>query len=313
MVINMQIFNSVSELIGSTPFLKLNKIMSKYSLKADILAKLELFNPAGSAKDRVGFYMILEAEKRGVIKPGDTIIEPTSGNTGVGLAMSAAALGYKVILTMPDTMSVERRNLLAAYGAELVLTEGAKGMEGAVLKAQELNREIQGSVILGQFDNPANPYAHFISTGPEIWNDTDGKADIFVAGIGTGGTLSGVGRYLKNKNPDVKIVGVEPFESPLISEGKAGKHGIQGIGANFVPENLDKTVYDEIIEIKSQDAMQMAKELVRTEGVLTGISSGAALKAAVELAKRSENEGKTIVVLLPDTGERYLSTGIYND
>ena len=309
----MQIFNSVTELIGSTPLLKLNKIMSKYSLKADILAKLELFNPAGSAKDRVGFYMILEAEKRGVIKPGDTIIEPTSGNTGVGLAMSAAALGYKVILTMPDTMSVERRNLLAAYGAELVLTEGAKGMEGAVLKAQELNREIQGSVILGQFDNPANPYAHFISTGPEIWNDTDGKADIFVAGIGTGGTLSGVGRYLKNKNPDVKIVGVEPFESPLISEGKAGKHGIQGIGANFVPENLDKTVYDEIIEIKSQDAMQMAKELVRTEGVLTGISSGAALKAALELAKRSENEGKTIVVLLPDTGERYLSTGIYND
>ncbi len=309
----MQIFNSVTELIGSTPLLKLNKIMSKYSLKADILAKLELFNPAGSAKDRVGFYMILEAEKRGVIKPGDTIIEPTSGNTGVGLAMSAAALGYKVILTMPDTMSVERRNLLAAYGAELVLTEGAKGMEGAVLKAQELNREIQGSVILGQFDNPANPYAHFISTGPEIWNDTDGKADIFVAGIGTGGTLSGVGRYLKNKNPNVKIVGVEPFESPLISEGKAGKHGIQGIGANFVPENLDKTVYDEIIEIKSQDAMQMAKELVRTEGVLTGISSGAALKAALELAKRSENEGKTIVVLLPDTGERYLSTGIYND
>lgn len=309
----MQIFNSVTELIGSTPLLKLNKIMSKYSLKADILAKLELFNPAGSAKDRVGFYMILEAEKRGVIKPGDTIIEPTSGNTGVGLAMSAAALGYKVILTMPDTMSVERRNLLAAYGAELVLTEGAKGMEGAVLKAQELNREIQGSVILGQFDNPANPYAHFISTGPEIWNDTDGKADVFVAGIGTGGTLSGVGRYLKNKNPDVKIVGVEPFESPLISEGKAGKHGIQGIGANFVPENLDKTVYDEIIEIKSQDAMQMAKELVRTEGVLTGISSGAALKAALELAKRSENEGKTIVVLLPDTGERYLSTGIYND
>ena len=309
----MQIFNSVTELIGSTPLLKLNKIMSKYSLKADILAKLELFNPAGSAKDRVGFYMILEAEKRGVIKPGDTIIEPTSGNTGVGLAMSAAALGYKVILTMPDTMSVERRNLLAAYGAELVLTEGAKGMEGAVLKAQELNREIQGSVILGQFDNPANPYAHFISTGPEIWNDTDGKADVFVAGIGTGGTLSGVGRYLKNKNPDVKIVGVEPFESPLISEGKAGKHGIQGIGANFVPENLDKTVYDEIIEIKSQDAMQMAKELVRTEGVLTGISSGAALKAALELAQRSENEGKTIVVLLPDTGERYLSTGIYND
>lgn len=309
----MQIFNSVTELIGSTPLLKLNKIMSKYSLKADILAKLELFNPAGSAKDRVGFYMILEAEKRGVIKPGDTIIEPTSGNTGVGLAMSAAALGYKVILTMPDTMSVERRNLLAAYGAELVLTEGAKGMEGAVLKAQELNREIQGSVILGQFDNPANPYAHFISTGPEIWNDTDGKADIFVAGIGTGGTLSGVGRYLKNKKPDVKIVGVEPFESPLISEGKAGKHGIQGIGANFVPENLDKTVYDEIIEIKSQDAMQMAKELVRTEGVLTGISSGAALKAALELAQRSENEGKTIVVLLPDTGERYLSTGIYND
>lgn len=309
----MQIFNSITELIGSTPLLKLNKIMSKYSLKADILAKLELFNPAGSAKDRVGFYMILEAEKRGVIKPGDTIIEPTSGNTGVGLAMSAAALGYKVILTMPDTMSVERRNLLAAYGAELVLTEGAKGMEGAVSKAQELNREIQGSVILGQFDNPANPYAHFISTGPEIWNDTDGKADIFVAGIGTGGTLSGVGRYLKNKNPNVKIVGVEPFESPLISEGKAGKHGIQGIGANFVPENLDKTVYDEIIEIKSQDAMQMAKELVRTEGVLTGISSGAALKAALELAKRSENEGKTIVVLLPDTGERYLSTGIYND
>ncbi len=305
----MNIYKDVTELIGKTPLMALGKFGE--DLGATILGKLEFFNPAGSVKDRVGLSMINDAEEKGLLKKGSVIIEPTSGNTGIGLASVAAARGYRVILTMPETMSIERRNLLKAYGAEIVLTEGAKGMAGAVEKAKELSKEIEGSIIAGQFENPANPKIHKETTGVEIWEDTDGKVDIFVAGVGTGGTLSGTGEYLKEKNKDIKIVAVEPFSSPLLSDGVAGPHGIQGIGANFVPENLNREIYDEIIKVKDEDAMKTAKELARKEGILVGISSGAAVFAAAELARQKENKGKTIVALLPDTGERYLSTGIY--
>ena len=305
----MNIYKDVTELIGKTPLMALGNFGKSFG--ATILAKLEFFNPAGSVKDRVGLSMIKDAEEKGLLKEGSVIIEPTSGNTGIGLASVAAARGYRVILTMPETMSIERRNLLKAYGAEIVLTEGAKGMAGAVEKAKELSKEIEGSIIAGQFENPANPKIHRETTGVEIWEDTDGKVDIFVAGVGTGGTLSGTGEYLKEKNKDIKVVAVEPFSSPLLSDGVAGPHGIQGIGANFVPENLNREIYDEVIKVKDEDAMKTAKELARKEGILVGISSGAAVFAAAELAKREENKGKTIVALLPDTGERYLSTGIY--
>nr|MCR5515446.1 cysteine synthase A [Lachnospira sp.] len=280
---------------------------------ATILAKLEYLNPAGSTKDRAAYYMIKDAEEKGLLKPGSTIIEPTSGNTGIGLASVAAAKGYRAILTLPDTMSVERRNLLKAYGAELVLTEGAKGMTGAIAKAEELNKEIEGSIILGQFVNPANAQAHRETTGPEIWKQTDGKVDIFVAGVGTGGTITGVGEYLKSQNPDVKIVAVEPATSAVLSTGKAGAHKIQGIGAGFVPELLNTEIYDEILTIENEDAFKEGREFARTEGVLVGISSGAALKAAEILANREENKGKTIVALLPDSGDRYLSTALFAD
>lgn len=307
-----EIFKSVTELIGKTPIIELCNIEKKYGVKATVLAKLEYFNPAGSVKDRVAKAMIEDAESKGILKEGATIIEPTSGNTGIGIASVATAKGYKTILTMPETMSVERRNLLKAYGAEIVLTDGSKGMSGAIAKANELKEEIDGAVILGQFVNPANPEAHFRTTGPEIWNDTDGKADIFVAGVGTGGTLSGTGKFLKSKNPDVKVVAVEPETSPVLSEGHGGPHKIQGIGAGFVPETLDTSIYDEIIKVPNESAFETANNIAKAEGLLVGISSGAALWAALQLAKRPENEGKTIVVLLPDTGERYLSTGIYN-
>ena len=305
---------SALELIGGTPLLEI----SRYSKKAEatnatILAKLEYLNPAGSVKDRVALSMIEDAEKKGILKPGATIIEPTSGNTGIGLAAVATAKGYKAILTLPDTMSVERRNLLKAYGAELVLTEGAKGMKGAIAKAEELNKEIEGSVILGQFVNPANPAVHKATTGPEIWNQTDGKVDIFVAGVGTGGTVTGVGEYLKEQNPNVKIVAVEPATSAVLSTGVAGAHKIQGIGAGFVPDTLNTKIYDEIITIENEDAFTEGRAFARTEGVLVGISSGAALKAATILAKRPENAGKTIVALLPDSGDRYLSTALFNE
>lgn len=301
--------NSATELIGKTPILKLNNYAKDSN--ATILAKLELFNPAGSVKDRVALKMILDAEKNGSLKPGATIIEPTSGNTGIGLASVAASRGYKAILTLPDTMSVERRNILKAYGAELVLTEGAKGMKGAIAKAEELKNEIPGSIILGQFVNPSNPQAHLETTGPEIWEQTDGKVDIFVAGVGTGGTVSGVGKYLKSKNPDVKIVAVEPATSPVLSKGTAGAHKIQGIGAGFVPETLDTKIYDEVIAIENDDAFTEGRAFARSEGVLVGISSGAALKAAKILAERPENKGKVIVALLPDSGDRYLSTALF--
>lgn len=307
-----EIFKSVTELIGKTPIIELCNIEKKYGVKATVLAKLEYFNPAGSVKDRVAKAMIEDAESKGILKEGATIIEPTSGNTGIGIASVATAKGYKTILTMPETMSVERRNLLKAYGAEIVLTDGSKGMSGAIAKANELKEEIDGAVILGQFLNPANPEAHFKTTGPEIWNDTDGKADIFVAGVGTGGTLSGTGKFLKSKNPDVKVVAVEPETSPVLSEGHGGPHKIQGIGAGFVPETLDTSIYDEIIKVPNEAAFETANNIAKAEGLLVGISSGAALWAALQLAERPENEGKTIVVLLPDTGERYLSTGIYN-
>ncbi len=305
---------SALELIGGTPLLEI----SRYSAKAEatdatILAKLEYLNPAGSVKDRIALAMIEDAEKNGVLKSGATIIEPTSGNTGIGLAAVATAKGYKAILTLPDTMSVERRNLLKAYGAQLVLTEGAKGMKGAIAKAEELNKEIEGSVILGQFVNPANPAAHKATTGPEIWKQTDGKVDIFVAGVGTGGTVTGVGEYLKEQNPNVKVVAVEPASSPVLSTGTPGPHKIQGIGAGFVPETLNTSVYDEIITIENEDAFAEGRAFARTEGVLVGISSGAALKAATILAKRPENKGKNIVVLLPDSGDRYLSTALFNE
>lgn len=309
-----KVYTSADQLIGHTPLLELQKYEAKEGIKdAKILAKLEYFNPAGSVKDRIALGMIEDAEKSGALKPGATLIEPTSGNTGIGIAAVAAAKGYKVIIVLPDTMSVERRTLMKAYGAELVLTEGAKGMKGAIAKANELKEEIEGSIILGQFDNQANPATHFATTGPEIWEDTDGQVDIFVAGVGTGGTLTGVGKYLKEKNPNVQIVAVEPEGSPVLSEGKAGAHKIQGIGAGFVPATLDTSIYDSVIKISNEDAFATGKEIARTEGVLVGISSGAALAAAAQLAKAPENAGKTIVVLLPDSGDRYLSTTLFTD
>ena len=309
----MAIKRSITELIGGTPLLEAVNYEKNRDLKAKIVLKLEYLNPAGSVKDRIAYAMIEDAEKSGKLKPGATIIEPTSGNTGIGIAAVAAAKGYKTILTMPETMSIERRNLLKAYGAEVVLTDGAKGMKGAIEKAEELNKEIEGSIILAQFDNPANPAAHKATTGPEIWNDTEGKVDFFVAGIGTGGTITGVGEYLKEKNPDVKVIAVEPESSPVLSKGTAGAHKIQGIGAGFVPNTLNIKVYDEIITVKNEDAFKTGKEIAREEGVLVGISSGAALWAAEQIAKRKENEGKTLVVLLPDTGDRYLSTPLFTD
>lgn len=305
---------SALELIGGTPILKLNGYAKKAGINnATILAKLEYLNPAGSVKDRIALAMIEDAEAKGILKPGATIIEPTSGNTGIGLAAVAAAKGYKAILTLPDTMSVERRNLLKAYGAELVLTEGTKGMKGAIAKAEELNQQIEGSVILGQFVNPANPAVHKATTGPEIWEQTDGKVDIFVEGVGTGGTVTGVGEYLKEQNPNVKIIAVEPAGSPVLSEGKAGSHKIQGIGAGFVPDTLNTAVYDEVIAIENEDAFAEGRRFAQSEGILVGISSGAALKAAAILAQRPENAGKTIVALLPDSGDRYLSTPLFSN
>ena len=308
-----KIAKQLTELIGHTPLLELTNYEKALGLEAKIIAKLEYFNPAGSVKDRVALAMIEEAEKKGVLKKGATIIEPTSGNTGIGLAAVGVSKGYKVILTMPETMSIERRNLLKAYGAQIVLTEGAKGMTGAIKKADELKGEIENSVILGQFVNPANPAAHFATTGPEIWEDTDGKVDIFVAGVGTGGTVTGVGQYLKSQNKDVKVVAVEPETSPVLSKGTAGPHKIQGIGAGFVPEVLDTRIYDEVFPVANEDAFTTGKELAKAEGVLVGISSGAALYAAIELAKRPENKGKTIVALLPDSGDRYYSTALFAD
>ena len=308
-----KIYTSADQLIGKTPLLELTHIEKKHSLKAKILAKLEYFNPAGSVKDRIAKAMIDDAEEKGLLKEGSVIIEPTSGNTGIGLASVAAARGYRIIIVMPETMSVERRQLMKAYGAELVLTEGAKGMKGAIAKADELAKEIPDSFVPGQFVNPANPKAHFETTGPEIWEDTDGQVDWFVAGVGTGGTVTGVGQYLKSKNPAVKVAAVEPKSSAVLSTGVAGSHKIQGIGAGFVPDVLDTKVYDEIIPVDNDDAFKLGKEMGRSEGVLVGISSGAALWAAIELAKRPENEGKNIVVLLPDTGDRYLSTPLFAD
>lgn len=308
-----KVYTSAAQLIGNTPLLELTNIEKKYDLKAKIVAKLEYFNPAGSVKDRIAKAMIEDAEAKGALKPGATIIEPTSGNTGIGLASVAAAKGYRLIITMPETMSVERRQIMKAYGAELVLTEGAKGMKGAIAKAEELSKEIENSFIPGQFVNPANPAAHKATTGPEIWEDTDGEVDIFVAGVGTGGTITGVGEYLKSKKESVKVVAVEPADSPVLSKGTAGSHKIQGIGAGFVPDVLNTGVYDEVIPVTNDDAFAAGKELGKTEGVLVGISSGAALHAAIELAKRPENAGKTIVALLPDTGDRYLSTALFAD
>ena len=306
-----RIYSSADELIGSTPLLEVKNIEREEGLKARVLVKLEYFNPAGSVKDRVAKAMIDDAEAKGLLKPGSVIIEPTSGNTGIGLASVAAARGYRIIIVMPETMSVERRQLMKAYGAELVLSEGSKGMKGAIAKADELAKEIPGAFIPGQFVNPANPAAHYAATGPEIWADTDGQVDVFVAGVGTGGTITGVGQYLKEQNPAVKVVAVEPASSPVLSEGRSGAHMIQGIGAGFVPEVLDIGVYDEIIPVSNEDALSTGRRMGRSEGVLVGISSGAALWAAVELAKRPENAGKTIVALLPDTGDRYLSTPMY--
>ena len=308
-----KIYTSADQLIGHTPLLELTHIEAQENLSAKILAKLEYFNPAGSVKDRIAKAMIDDAEAKGALKPGSVIIEPTSGNTGIGLASVAAARGYRIIIVMPETMSVERRQLMKAYGAELVLTEGAKGMKGAIAKAEELAKEIPGGFIPGQFVNPANPAAHKATTGPEIWEDTDGQVDIFVAGVGTGGTITGVGEYLKSQNPNVKVVAVEPAASPVLSKGTAGAHKIQGIGAGFVPAVLDTKVYDEIIPVENEAAFATGKKVGKTEGVLVGISSGAAVWAAVELAKRPENKGKTIVALLPDTGDRYLSTPLFAD
>ena len=309
----MRVYRKITDLIGGTPLLELTNYEKANELNAKIYAKLEYFNPAGSVKDRIAKAMLDDAEEKGLLKPGAVIIEPTSGNTGIGLASVAASRGYKVILTMPETMSVERRNLLKAYGAELVLTEGAKGMPGAIAKAKELAEQTPNSYIPSQFTNPANPAVHLKTTGPEIWADTDGKVDIFVAGVGTGGTLSGVGAYLKSQNPNVKVVAVEPATSPVLSSGKAGPHKIQGIGAGFVPDTLNTDIYDEILPVQNEDAFATGRALARSEGVLVGISSGAAVFAAAQLAKRPENAGKTIVVLLPDTGDRYLSTPLFTD
>ena len=306
-----KIYKSIEELIGRTPLLELSNLAKKLELNATLLAKVEALNPGGSAKDRVAKRMVEDAEKAGILKAGATIIEPTSGNTGIGLAVMAAARGYRAIIVMPDSMSMERRLLMTAFGAELVLTEGAKGMTGAIEKAEELAKEIPNSFIPGQFDNPSNPAAHYETTGPEIWEDTDGKVDIFVAGIGTGGTITGTGKYLKEKNPDVKIVGVEPADSPLITTGKAGPHGIQGIGANFIPEILDTGILDEVITVTTEAAYAAGRRMGSEEGILAGISAGAALHVALELAKKEENAGKTIVALLPDSGERYLTTPMY--
>ncbi len=307
-----RIYQQITDLIGNTPLLQLAQLKAKEGLKADIIAKLEYFNPAGSVKDRIAKAMIDDAEEKGLLKPGSVIVEPTSGNTGIGLASVAASRGYRVVLTMPETMSVERRNLLKAYGAELVLTEGAKGMKGAIARAEELLKEIPHSFMPSQFENPANPAVHFLTTGPEIWEDTEGKLDIFVAGVGTGGTISGAGKYLKSKNPAIQVVAVEPADSPVLSQGKAGPHKIQGIGAGFVPNTLDTAVYDEIIPVSNEDAFAAGRAMALAEGVLVGISSGAALWAAIQLARRPGNEGKTIVAILPDTGERYLSTPLFS-
>ncbi|WP_312045479.1 cysteine synthase A [Anaerotignum sp.] len=308
-----KIYTSADQLVGKTPLLELTHIEKEYALEAKILAKLEYFNPAGSVKDRIAKSMLDDAEQRGILKPGSVIIEPTSGNTGIGLAAIAAAKGYRTIIVMPETMSVERRQLMKAYGAELVLTDGAKGMKGAIAKAEELSQEIPNSFVPGQFVNPANPAVHEATTGPEIWEDTDGNVDIFVAGVGTGGTVTGVGSYLKGKNAEIKVVAVEPAASPVLSKGTPGVHKIQGIGAGFVPEVLNTEIYDEIIPVENEDAFATGKQIGRAEGVLVGISSGAALWAAIQLAKRPENKGKTIVALLPDTGERYLSTPMFAD
>lgn len=307
------IYKKVEEMIGGTPLLELKKIEREEGLKARVLVKLELFNPAGSVKDRAALFMILDAEERGLLHPGDTIIEPTSGNTGIGLASVGASRGYKVVFTMPETMSVERRKLLASYGAQIVLTEGAKGMSGAIAKADELARQTEGAIVLGQFVNSANPRAHMETTGPEIWEDTEGKVDVFVAGVGTGGTITGTGRFLKEKNPAIHVVAVEPADSPVLSGGKPGPHGLQGIGAGFVPEILDTEVYDEVIRMETRDAYEAARLLARKQGVLAGITSGAVLHAALKLAKEDRFAGKTIVALLPDTGERYLSTPLFEE
>lgn len=306
------IYNDLTELIGNTPMMRLDALAKSEGAKANIIAKLEYFNPAGSVKDRVAFNMITEAEKSGKLKPGATIIEPTSGNTGIGLAAVGAARGYKVILTMPETMSVERRNLVKAFGAEVVLTDGSKGMSGAIEKANELKKSIYGAIIAGQFENPANPKAHYETTGPEIWRDTEGKIDVFVAGIGTGGTVSGVGKYLKEQNPDIKIIGVEPASSPVLTQGHGGAHKIQGIGAGFVPETLNRDVIDEVITCTDKAAYETGNKIAKAHGILVGISSGAAVWAAIKISKRPEFSGKNIVTLLPDTGDRYLSTGMFD-
>ena len=307
------IYSSMEELIGGTPLLELKKIEKEFNLKARVLAKLEYFNPAGSVKDRIAKEMILDAEEKGILKSGSTIIEPTSGNTGIGLAAVGTARGYKVILVMPETMSVERRMMMKAYGAEIVLSEGSKGMKGAIAKAEELHQSIPGSIIPGQFDNSANPRAHYKTTGPEIWEDTDGEVDIFIAGVGTGGTVSGVGKYLKEKKPNVEVIAVEPKGSPVLSEGHTGPHKIQGIGAGFVPKTLDTSIYDKVVTAVEEDAYKAARDMGKREGILVGISSGAALSVAIEEAKKIENEGKTIVVLLPDTGDRYFSTPLFKE
>lgn len=309
----MRIYKSITELIGNTPLLELAGLKAKYGFKANVYAKLEYLNPAGSIKDRVAYTMIADAEEKGLLKDGSVIIEPTSGNTGIGLAAVGSAKGYRTIIVMPDTMSVERRNLIKAYGAELVLTDGKLGMNGAIARAEELVKEIPGGIIAGQFTNPANPKAHYDTTGPEIWKDTDGKVDMVVAGVGTGGTITGIGKFLKEQNPDVKIIGVEPASSPVLTKGESGAHAIQGIGAGFVPVILDRDIMDEVIAVENEDSFVLGREVVRTDGVSVGISAGAALWAAVEVAKRDENEGKNIVVILPDTGARYMSTALFGE